>query len=393
MVTFTNADGSSFTDPYIPLKWGDPMEDPERFIIIPEPPMTETTVNATATTTAIAVEAETTPLSRWDALALQIAAAESESGGKSFNYRDRYGNKEARSWIASLRRIKGKIERARKDAKAVHLERGRAVDETAKLLEATVQGLIEPHQFHIDMIEAEEQARIDAHRAVLERIATLAEGVTTSAEAVACLQELAGIDPTTLEEFSAAGTNRHAEATERLQELRDDLQRQETERAELESLRAEKAAREEAERIERIRQEAIEAERRQAAEAAQRAEAERQAREVAETERRARQAAEAAAREAETLAQARQAEQRAAEAAERERQALAAAAYFRQAEADRKAAEALREQQAEQARAQRVEAFRSELKAAMKGRTASAVIEAIITGSLHPAVVVDWSKI
>jgi hypothetical protein len=377
-----------------------------------------TTVNATATTTAIAVEAETTPLSRWDALALQIAAAENESGDKSFNYRDRYGNREARSWIASLRRIKGKIERARKDAKAVHLERGRAVDETAKLLEATVQGLIEPHQFHIDTIEAEEQARIDAHRAVLERIATLAEGVTTSAEAVACLQELAGIDPTTLEEFSAAGANRHAEATERLQELRDDLQRQETERAELEALRAEKAAREEAERIERIRQEAVEAERRQRKaeqlaqqeeaerqrleaqeqankdrERAAAREAERQAREVAETERRARQTAEAAAREAETLAQARQAEQRAAEAAERERQALAAAAYFRQAEAERQAAEDRRQQQAEEARAQRMEAFRAELKALINSHHKAAIAELIITGSLHPAVVVDWSKI
>jgi hypothetical protein len=354
---------------------------------------TATTVEADANTTAIVAEAETTPLGRWDALAAEIAAAENESGDKSFDYRDRYGNKEARSWIASLRRIKGKIERARKDAKAVHLERGRAVDDTAKLLEATVVGLIEPHQFHIDMIEAEEQARIDAHRAVLERIATLAEGVTTSAEAVVCLQELAGIDPTTLEEFSAAGTNRHAEATERLQELRDTLLQQEQERAELEALRAEKAAREEAERIERIRQEAIEAERRQAAEAAQRAEAERKAREVAETERRARQTAEAAAREAETLAQARQAEQRAAEAAERERQALAAAAYFRQAEAERQAAEARRQQQAEEARAQRMEAFRAELKALINSHHKAAIAELIITGSLHPAVVVDWSKI
>ena len=40
-----------------------------------------------------------------------------------------------------------------------------------------------------------------------------------------------------------------------------------------------------------------------------------------------------------------------------------------------------------------MEAFRGELRAAMKGRTAAAVIEAIIAGSLHPAVVVDWSKV
>jgi hypothetical protein len=347
----------------------------------------------TATTTAIIPAPELTALDRFDALALRIGAAEEESALRQFDYRDRFENKEARSWIYQLRQIKGSIERARKDAKAVHLERGRAVDEKAKLLEAAVQGLIEPHQAAIDEIEAEEQARVDGHKAVLDRIAALADGVTTSEEAQARLDELATIDATALEEFATAGANRLAEAIEGLLEQRDALQQQEAERAELEALRAERAAREEAERIERIRQEAIEAERRAVAEAAQRAEAERQAREVAETERRARQAAEAAAREAETLAQARQAEQRAAEAAERERQALAAAAHFRQAEADRKAAEALRQQQAEQARAQRVEAFRGELKAAMKGRTGPAVVEAIIAGSLHPAITIDWSKV
>lgn len=353
-------------------------------------------MTTTVNTTAIAVKPETTALGRWDALAARIAAAEHESEGKTFEYRNKYGNKEARSWIASLRRIKGSIERARKEAKAVHLERGRAVDETAKLLEATVLGLIEPHQAAIDEIEAEEQARIDAHKAVLERIAALVEEVncnTTSGEIQARIKELELIDVTALEEFSSAGSNRQNEAMQRLQQLYDYQLDQETERAELEALRAEKAAREEAERIERIQQEAIEAERRRAAEAAQRAEAERQARETAEIERRARQAAETAAREAETLAQARQAEQRAAEAAERERQALAAAETLRAAEAQRQAAEALRQQQAEEARAQRLEVFRGELKAAMKGRTAAAVIEAIIAGSLHPAVVVDWSKV
>jgi len=336
----------------------------------------------TATTTAIIPAPELTALDRFDALALRIGAAEEESALKRFDYRDRFENKEARSWIYQLRQINGSIERARKEAKAVHLERGRAVDEKAKLLEAAVQGLIEPHQAAIDQIEAEEQARIDGHKAVLNRIAALADGVTTSEEAQARLDELATIDATALEEFATAGANRLAEAIEGLLLLGHALQQQETERAELEALRAEKAAREEAERIERIRQEAIEAERRQAAEAAQRAE-ERRAREAAEAERR-QQAAEAAAEAA------RQAQER---AEQRERQALAAAEAARQAEADRKAAEALRQQQAEQARAQRVEAFRGVLKAAMKGRTGPAVVEAIIARSLHPAITIDWSKV
>ena len=347
----------------------------------------------TTTVTAITVAPGLTALDRFEALALRIGAAEEESAQKRFDYRDKWGNKEARSWIYNLRQIKGSIERARKEAKAVHLERGKAVDDQAKLLEAAVQGLIEPHQSAIDQIEAEEQARIDAHKAVLEYIAALAEGVTTSAEAAERMGLLADIDPTTLEEFSAAGANRYAEATERLQELRNTLLQQEEERAELEALRAEKAAREAAERDERIRQEAIEAERRQAAEAAQRAEAERHARETAEAERRAREAAEAERRQAEAIAAAEAARQAQERAEQREREALAAAEAVRQAEADRQAAEARRQQQAEEARAQRLEAFRAELKAAMKGRTASAVIEAIIAGSLHPAVAVDWSKV
>jgi colicin import membrane protein len=352
-----------------------------------------TTTPTTIDTTAIVATPELTPLDRFEALALRIASAEQEAFVKQFDYRDKYDNKRARSWIYELRQIKGSIERARKEAKAVHLERGRAVDEQAKLLEASVQGLIEPHQSAIDEIEAEEQARIDGHKAVLERIAALVEGVTTSEEAQARLTELQAIDTTTLEEFAAAGANRQAEIGSRLQLAHEILLAQERERAELEALRAEKAAREEAERIERIRQEAIEAERRAAAEAAQRAEAERQAREAAEAERRAREAAEAERRQQEALAAAELARQAQELAERREREALAAAEAARQAEVDRQAAEALRQQQAEEARAQRLESFRGELKAAMKGRTAAAVIEAIIAGSLHPAIAVDWSKV
>jgi colicin import membrane protein len=357
---------------------------------------TEHTMTATPTKTdALAITpdaAETSALSRWDALASDIAFASEQAEGKEFDYRDKWDNKQARSWVAQLRKLKGKIERARKDAKAVHLERGRSVDEAAKLLEASVQGLIEPHERELKALEAEEQARIDAHKAVLDRIAALAEGVTTADEAHARLVELAAIDASTLEEFAAAGANRQLEAAEMLQSLWDSLRIQEAERAELEKLRAEKAEREEAERIERIRQEAIEAERRnaEAERLAREAEAERQRIQAEEQANKAREAA--AAREAQALAAAAAARQAEQEANRREQEARAAADAAQQAEAQRQADEARRRQQAEEARAQRLEAFRDELKAAMKGRTAATVIEAIIGGTLHPAVTVDWSK-
>jgi hypothetical protein len=188
---------------------------------------------------------EISALSRWDALALDIAGATEESNYKEFDYHDKRGNAQARSWISTLRRLKGRIERARVEAKAVHLERGRAIDQTARLLEASVQSLIDPHEREIKAIQAKEQARIDLHRAVLDRIASMPVGVSTSEEARARLVELEAISVDGLEEFSTAGEARKAEAQERLESALTLLLVQEAERSELEALRAEKAAREE----------------------------------------------------------------------------------------------------------------------------------------------------
>lgn len=197
---------------------------------------------------ALVADSETSALSRWEAVAIDISNATKESEEKVFNYRDKKGEKAARSWIAQLRKIKASVERARKEAKSVHLERGKRVDETAKLLTAAVQGLIEPHETEIKAIEAEEQARIDAHKAVLARIESLTEGIETSQEASLRLAALEEIDVSGLEEFSTAGQNRKAEAIAKLQELGESLLLRENERAELELLRAAAAKREEEER-------------------------------------------------------------------------------------------------------------------------------------------------
>jgi colicin import membrane protein len=329
-----------------------------------------TTTPATEQAGALAPPAEelqATALSAWDSLASQIAIAEEESAGKVFDYRDPWDAKGARSWIASLRRLKGGIERARKDAKALHLDRGRAVDNAAKLLEASVQGLIAPHEDALKAIEDEEEARVAAHRSVLEFIAALAEGVTTAADAEARIAELEAIDTTSLEEFATAGANRRAEALERLQTLRDTLQRQEAERAELEALRREREEREAADRAEQLRLEGEQRER-------ERAEQQRQ-----------RDADDAQKREARALADAEDAKRRANEAEERERQAAAA-----------RAAELERQQEAEQAAAEARATRRAELIegliAAMRGKKAAEVAAAMVEGSFHPAVVIDWSR-
>lgn len=332
-------------------------------------------------------------ITRWEALAHRIAQLSQEAESKVFHYRVPVDAKACRSYLASLRRVNGDIDRAHQDAKRVHLERGREVDRTSRALKEAVQHLIEPHQRELDKIAAEEEYRIAQHRGTLDRIATLVEGVTTSAEAEARLQQLAAINTSGLEEFRAAGEARHAEAEAQLLGLLDTLRQQEADQAELAALRADRAAREQAERDERIRQEAVEAERQQAAEAAQHAEAARQAEqerqrlEAEEQANKEREKARAALAAAETARQAQEA------AEQREREAVATAEAARATEEARQAAEAFRIQQAEEAQRLRRSAFCNELTAAIEGRKPPVLAVLIISGELHPAITIDWSKV
>jgi hypothetical protein len=347
--------------------------------------------------TAIVPAAETTAISRWEAIAHDIAIAGEKAPIQVFDYRDKWDNKQARSWVHELRQLKGKIERARKDAKAVHLQRGKTVDETAKTLEAAVQGMIEPHETAIKALEAEEQARIDAHRAVLDQIAALAEGGETVTDVDARLAELAAIDTSTLEEFAQAGLNRQAEAVERLGLLRDKLEAQEAQRIELEALRAQAAAREDADRIARLQQEAVEADR-----LAREMEAETRAAEAEEQVRKERKAA--AAREAQALAQAEAARQaqaaaeaRAIEADKREQQAKEKARIRQQAEEEEanrlnRILEAENAQR-EQNRLERRDGLEQALIDLLITMGPADAARAITDGTLHPAVKVDWALV
>jgi DNA repair exonuclease SbcCD ATPase subunit len=360
---------------------------------------TETAPQETGATTApdgaIVPAGETTAISRWEAIACDIAIAGEKAPTKVFDYRDEWDNKQARSWVHGLRLLKGKIERARKDAKAVHLERGKAVDETAKTLETAVQGMIEPHETAIKALEAEEQARIDAHRAVLDRIAALADAAPVEGEAGiidvdARLAELAAIDTSALEEFAQAGLNRQAEAIEQLGMLRDKLEAQEAQRIELEALRAQAAAREDADRIARLQQEAVEADRlaREQEAAARVAEAEEQARKDREA---------AATREAQALAQVEAARQAQAEAEARAKEAAEREEARVKLEAE--AAELLQQQTIlkatafEKARHQRRDGFKQALINLLITMDPAAAACAIADGTLHPAVKVDWALI
>jgi hypothetical protein len=350
---------------------------------------------ADATTTApdgaIVPAGETTAISRWEAIACDIAIASETAATKVFDYRDKVGNKLARSWIRQLQVLNGAIEVCRVDAKAVHLERGRNVDETARTLKAAVAGMIEPHQAAIKAIEAEEQARIDAHRAVLDRIAALADAAPAEGEAGiihvdARLAELAAIDTSALQEFAQAGLNRQAEAIEQLGLLRDKLVAQEAQRIELEALRAQAAAREDADRIARLQQEAVESDR-----LAREAETERQRLAAEEQARKEREAI--AVREAQALAQVEAARLAQEEAERRAKEAVAReeARFKQQAEMEA----ALREAAARAAAAQQQcrDAFVAALTATLTTMGPADAARAIADGTLHPAVKVDWSLV
>ena len=186
-------------------------------------------------------QSEASAIDRWEALASDIVIATQEDALTEFDYRNSEDNKKARSWVASLRKLKGKIERARKDAKAVHLERGRQVDSAAKALEADVLALIDRHDRSLKALEAEERERIERHRATLDRISRLAEGVASAQEARDRLAELEAIPRTGLDEFEDAAAGRYLQAKAALIDLESTLAQQEADRAELEALRAEMA--------------------------------------------------------------------------------------------------------------------------------------------------------
>jgi hypothetical protein len=318
---------------------------------------------------------ETTALSRWDALQSQIAIAEQEAKGQEFDYDSKSGNREARSYVAKLRKLRADVERCRKEAKAIHVERGRAVDVAAAGLESSVLALIAPHEQELQAIERREQQRQDAHRAVIAEIRALSLGVETSGVAEWRLIRLTEIDTSGLEEFRLEAEAELIVQRDLLLHIRGELAHREAEKAELEKLRAEHQARQKQKEEERIAREAVEAERRR-------------------TEREQREAAEAAAkREADALQAAEdarraqeEAERRAEEAEARERDRLAA---------EERAAEERKRQEAneEGVRNSCKALLQKQLVAAMEGLSREGVATAIVAGKLHPALACHWNRV
>lgn len=298
--------------------------------------------------------AEPLVISAYEKLRTDIAIAVQNANGKTFVYRDPKENKLARSYLYTLRSLRGQIDGARKAAKATALEYGRRVDSLAKEMETQVDDLIKPHQVEIDKIEAEETARKAKHTEAISRLVlaqTFYAGKDSEQIATA-LTKAKAIDTSAMEEFKAQAD---AELVKTIRALDAELAtalKREADAIELERLRHEAFVRAEADRIERIKKEAAEAERtradRERAEAEAKAEAEKtraaaaakakvDAAKMAE-EKAKRQAAEAKEREAKANADLQAANAREAMRLEREA-AVKAEAAARQEAAEKSARE------------------------------------------------------
>lgn len=254
--------------------------------------------------------------------------------GATFEYETESGNKAARSYVFSLRKEKGGIEAARKDAKAEVLARGRAIDSGAATLIGEIDELIAVHTRHLEAIEAREKARKDRLAEAMARVVgwgAECDGQWQTMEAARFDEIAAGIEKARAfdwQERADEAAAAIADAADALTAAIADRKQHDDEQAELAALRAARDAAEQVERERIAAEERAAYERRIADEAAARAEA-------AEREKAA---AAQRARDAEAQRQIDEANRRAAEAeraAKAEQDRIAREEAARQAEAKR----------------------------------------------------------
>ena len=192
---------------------------------------------------------ETLDLAPYSEVKAAIAKMKAESAGLTFDYETPKGNKLARSHVASLRTVKGDIERKRKELKAEALEYGRKVDAVAKELTGEIEAMIEVHQGPLDLIESREEARKARHLSNIASL-TLIPGVEPPNTSAACRALLARIKGVVVddswEEFKTQGLETQAMTVRVLEGQIAKLEKQEAEAAELARLREEQAARDKA---------------------------------------------------------------------------------------------------------------------------------------------------
>lgn len=191
----------------------------------------------------------------------QLETLKAESKSLVFDYNSPKGNKEARSHIFSLRKVKTALENARKEAKAAALEYGRLVDSKAHEIRDELEALIEHHDAPIREIEQREAA---IKAAIAERVNVLNNWRTFPADLSAehWQDELAMVEAFVIDDslgeakFAAAYAKDEAMAGIKVKLAA--RRKYESEQAELAKLRAEAEARARKDREDQIAREAAE---------------------------------------------------------------------------------------------------------------------------------------
>ena len=224
-------------------------------------------------------------LVKFDQVKADMAAFKQENENLVFDYEDPQGNKDARSHIFKLRKIKTVIADIHKEAKAVALGVCRLLDKEKRDLTAQVDDWIDVHYKPVKVIEdrAAKEAAVKANEERLEAIRVEAE---RTAERERREEELAAKE-TALEEKEEALV-REQEKLEAAKQAEIDKQAAVKEARE----QAERDKKEAAEQAERFRQETLAQAEQDKKDAIARAEREKQAAVEAEKEK-ARQAKEA----------------------------------------------------------------------------------------------------
>lgn len=101
-------------------------------------------------------------------VAATVAECRAENEKLVFNYAEPAGEKDAKSHIAKLRKVKTKISDVHKEAKAEALAFCKDLDGKKRELIGEVEGMIAVHKDPLDAIEAEKQAIIKAEKKRLE---------------------------------------------------------------------------------------------------------------------------------------------------------------------------------------------------------------------------------
>lgn len=224
------------------------------------------------------VEGKGEALAVFSPVEAMIAEYAEENKTLVFDYRDPKGNKEARSHVFQLRKVKGKIADVHKQAKADALEVCRLLDGHKNKLIGKVEDMIAVHEEPIKQIEREEaEAEAERQRKIKE------------AEEKAERERLAEIERREKEiaereaKIQAEEAKRMAE--ERARQAEDDRIAREKRIAEEAKAKAEAEHKAALEAAEKKRLADIEAEKRRAEAERQRVIAEQQAKELAEIRR------------------------------------------------------------------------------------------------------------